>query len=102
MPGAPGRFSLKPWVREAEGGGGVMGFLRGRFFEKCGLHISEVHGTFTPEMAATMPGADEDPRFIATGDQPDRSHAQPARAGRAHEHPLSWPPLTAGSAAGRT
>ena len=65
-PGDPGRFELKPWTR-AEGGGGVMGFLRGRFFEKCGLHISEVHGTFTPEMAATMPGADKDPRFVATG-----------------------------------
>ncbi len=64
--GPPGRFELKPWVREA-GGGGVMGFLRGRFFEKCGLHISEVHGTFTPEMAANMPGAKEDPRFVATG-----------------------------------
>lgn len=65
-PGAPGRFELKPWVREA-GGGGVMGFLRGRLFEKCGLHISEVHGRFTPEMAASMPGAEEDPRFIAVG-----------------------------------
>jgi coproporphyrinogen III oxidase len=65
-PGEPGRFELEPWVR-AEGGGGVMGFLRGRFFEKCGLHISEVHGTFTPEMARAMPGADKDPRFIATG-----------------------------------
>jgi coproporphyrinogen III oxidase len=65
-PGEPGRFELKPWVR-AEGGGGVMGFLRGRFFEKCGLHISEVHGTLSPEMAAAMPGADKDPRFIATG-----------------------------------
>ena len=65
-PGPPGRFELKPWVREA-GGGGVMGFLRGRFFEKVGLHISEVHGTFTPEMAGTMPGADHDPRFVATG-----------------------------------
>jgi coproporphyrinogen III oxidase len=65
-PGPPGRFELKPWVREA-GGGGVMGFLRGRFFEKVGLHISEVHGRFTPEMAATMPGADKDPSFIATG-----------------------------------
>src|SRR5271165_1260142 len=64
--GPPGRFELKPWVREA-GGGGVMGFLRGRFFEKCGLHISEVHGTFTPEMAANMPGAKEHPRFVATG-----------------------------------
>ena len=33
---APGRFELKPWVREA-GGGGTMGILRGRFFEKCGV-----------------------------------------------------------------
>jgi coproporphyrinogen III oxidase len=65
-PGEPGRFGLKPWVREA-GGGGVMGFLRGRFFEKCGVHISLVHGQFSPEMAATMPGADEDRRFTATG-----------------------------------
>ena len=65
-PGEAGRFTLKPWVRE-EGGGGVMGFLHGRLFEKCGLHVSEVHGTFTPEMAATMPGAQDDPRFVATG-----------------------------------
>ncbi|MDP3100711.1 MAG: oxygen-dependent coproporphyrinogen oxidase [Phenylobacterium sp.] len=65
-PGEAGRFELKPWVREA-GGGGVMGFLRGRFFEKCGLHISLVHGEFTPEMAASMPGAEEDRRFVATG-----------------------------------
>ena len=65
-PGPPGRFELKPWVR-AEGGGGVMGFLRGRFFEKCGLHISRVEGVFSPEMAASMPGAGEDRRFVATG-----------------------------------
>jgi coproporphyrinogen III oxidase len=65
--GTPGRFELIPWVREA-GGGGVMGFMRGgRFFEKCGLHISQVHGVFTPEMAAAMPGAADDPRFVATG-----------------------------------
>jgi coproporphyrinogen III oxidase len=67
FPGEPAKFELKPWVREA-GGGGVMGFLRGgRFIEKMGLHISLVHGTFTPEMAANMPGADKDPRFTATG-----------------------------------
>ena len=65
-PGDPGRFELKPWVREG-GGGGVMGLLHGRFVEKCGLHVSEVHGTFTPEMAASMPGAVDDPRFVATG-----------------------------------
>ncbi|HEY2482562.1 MAG TPA: oxygen-dependent coproporphyrinogen oxidase [Caulobacteraceae bacterium] len=65
-PGPAGRFKLTPWTR-AGGGGGVMGFLRGRLFEKCGLHVSQVHGTFSPEMAAAMPGADADPRFVATG-----------------------------------
>jgi len=64
--GTPGRFELKPWVRP-EGGGGVMGFLRGRLFEKCGLHISRVEGVFSPEMAAGMPGVGEDRRFVATG-----------------------------------
>jgi len=65
-PGEAGRFELKPWVRAA-GGGGVMGVMRGRFFEKVGVHVSLVHGKFTPEMAAAMPGADKDPSFTATG-----------------------------------
>ncbi len=67
-PGEPGRFTFEPWLRKVEnGGGGTGGMLRGRVFEKCGVHISAVQGEFTEEMAARVPGADEDPRFWAAG-----------------------------------
>ena len=69
--GSAARFSFTPWSRldhgDTPGGGGIRGLMKGAIFEKVGVNVSTVSGTFSPEFAPTVHGAAENPHFFATG-----------------------------------
>ncbi|MDZ4275768.1 MAG: oxygen-dependent coproporphyrinogen oxidase [Erythrobacter sp.] len=70
--GSDASFQLTPWNREEEGnpdpGGGVQGLMKGRVFEKVGVNVSTVRGSFAKEFAGSINGASaEEPGFVATG-----------------------------------
>ena len=69
--GSDASFDYLPWDRAdpsgAPGGGGVRGIMKGRVFEKVGVNVSTVGGTFEGEFGRTIHGAGDDPRFFATG-----------------------------------
>lgn len=69
--GSDARFTYTPWDRTdpsgTPGGGGVRGVMKGEVFEKVGVNVSTVGGTFEGEFAKSIHGAAEDPRFFATG-----------------------------------
>ena len=69
--GSHASFQYMAWDRadadDGPGGGGVRGQMNGKVFEKVGVNVSTVGGRFSPEFAASIHGAQDDPSFFATG-----------------------------------
>lgn len=70
--GSDAAFDYASWQREEAGnadpGGGTRALMKGKVFEKVGVNVSTVKGSFAPDFAATINGASADnPGFSATG-----------------------------------
>jgi len=69
--GSDAAFDYTAWDRVdpsgEPGGGGVRGVMKGKVFEKVGVNVSTVGGTFEGEFAKSIHGAGDNPSFFATG-----------------------------------
>src|SRR5712692_3791961 len=63
--GATARFREETWQHSTGGGGVTRVLVDGAVFEKAGVNFSHVTGSFSEELAATMPGSGT--AFSATG-----------------------------------
>ncbi|AEI88523.1 MAG: Coproporphyrinogen III oxidase [Candidatus Midichloria mitochondrii] len=60
------KFQRKAWSRLG-GGGGEMSIMHGDIFEKVGVNISTVFGSFNEKFAKEIPGAEDSRIFWACG-----------------------------------
>ena len=92
-----GQFEQTPWQREESEepnhsgsvlkGGGEISLMRGRVFEKVGVNISTVHGTFSEEFSKKNPGRQgKQGRVLGLWNLSCCSYAVSSRPRRPYEH----------------